>query len=150
MTTVPLFDEQRLIELIQDPCILKHAWAEYASCRGVDADAYFPENGQVPSNQAMSRCARCPVAEKCLASTFIYEASDNARHGWWGGLGPAQREVLWSRLAPHLQHLPQPILHDAAAIARALRKEHWTVTAIACELGCTERTIYRYLAASAA
>jgi hypothetical protein len=152
MTTIPVFDETRLVALFMDPATTTNRWAGRAACidRPTAADPYFPEDDQVPPADVLACCAGCPVAHECLATALVHEAIDGFRSGWWGGFGPAERQVLWGTL-----DLPaaQPVavdLRSPAAIARHLRAQRRTVAAIAAELGCTERTVYRYLAASAA
>ncbi len=152
MTTIPLVDETRFVAMILDPNTTNQRWAERAACANLSlaGDPYFPEDGQTPPTEALACCASCPVAHECLATALAHEATYGYRFGWWGGLGPAERELLAAGLA-----LPEPApvtidLHSPAAIARRLRAQRRTVPAIAAELGCTERTVYRYLAASAA
>lgn len=107
---------------------------------------YFPEPGEVPPPDALARCDDCPVAAECLASALAHEAVDGDRHGWWGGLGPADRNRLWASLAPTADDLPILAMRDLVAIAIRLRSQRRSVKAIAAEIGCTERTVYRYLA----
>jgi hypothetical protein len=152
MTTIPLVDETRFVAMILDSDTSNQRWAERAACAHLSlaGDPYFPEDGETPPTDALARCASCPVADECLATALVHEAVCGYRFGWWGGLGPAERELLAADLA-----LPEPTpvkvdLRSPAAIARHLRAQRRTVPAIAAELGCTERTVYRYLAASAA
>jgi hypothetical protein len=104
----------------------------------------------VPSAEALACCAVCPVATECLASALVHEALDGCRFGWWGGVGPNERELLWGTFDVPARQPVEVDLRNPAAIARHLRAQRLTVPAIAAELGCTERTVYRYLATSAA
>jgi hypothetical protein len=152
MTTIPFLDEPRLVALIKDPTTTAHGWADRGACTNLllTGDPYFPEDGRVPPVEALECCASCPVAQECLASALVHEAVDSYRFGWWGGLGPAERELLWSRLEMPAGAPAEIDLRDPASIARHLRAQRRSISAIAAELGCTERTIYRYLAAAAA
>jgi len=83
-------------------------------------------------------------------AALLHEAIDGYRFGWWGGLGPSERKELWSALDLPVPQPAEVDLRTPAAVARHLRSQRRTVPAIAAELGCTERTVYRYLAATAA
>lgn len=152
MTTIPSVDETYLVALIHDPITTTHAWADRAACIDLKAagDPYFPDADQVPPAEALACCARCPVAQQCLATALLHEAIDGYRFGWWGGLGPSERKELWSALDLPVPQPAEVDLRTPAAVARHLRSQRRTVPAIAAELGCTERTVYRYLAATAA
>lgn len=152
MTTIPSVDETYLVALIHDPITTTHAWADRAACIDLNAvgDPFFPDDDQLPPAEALACCARCPVAQQCLATALTHEAIDGYRYGWWGGLGPSEREVLWSALDLLVTKPPTEDRCTPAAVARHLRSQRRTVPAIAAELGCTERTVYRYLAATAA
>jgi len=150
MSVARRVDEDHVVALLHRPDTTTHAWAEAAACVGMKGDPYFPADGDEPTAAALRVCDGCPVASNCLASALLYEAADGLRYGWWGGLSPEEREQLWARLGHRLVKSPELSLSDPASIARQLRSERWTVKAIAGELGCTERTVYRYLAAPAA
>jgi hypothetical protein len=150
MSTVPLLDEDDLVTLIQKPGTATHDWADHGACTGLSGDPYFPDEDEQPPAEAIRLCVSCPVAGQCLASALLYEAADGLRHGWWGGYSPDQRAALWPRLRDQAVELPVLALSDPSSIARRLRANRWTVKAIAAELGCTERSVYRYLAETAA
>ncbi len=150
MPTIPLVDDDHLVALIHNPGSASHDWADMAGCAGVSGDPYFPEEGEEPPAEAIQLCVSCPVSGECLASALVYEAADGLRHGWWGGYSPDQRAALWPTLRGRAVELPALTLSDPASITRRLRADRWTVTAIAAQLGCTERTVYRYLADTAA
>lgn len=152
MTTIPFLDETRLVALILDPATTTHRWADRAACVTLQlaGDHYFPEDDDVPPPEALACCATCPVAQECLATALVHEAIDGDRFGWWGGLGPTDRDLLWADLGRPSPEPAEIDLRNPAAIARHLRSQRRTVPDIASELGCTERTVYRYLAATAA
>ena len=91
------------------------------------------------------------MRRECLAMALFYETRDEVRDedrfGWWGGFSPSQRVSI----ARHIG-MAQPVVEfeDTASRARHLRAEGRTVSSIASELGCAERTVYRYIAATAA
>jgi len=70
---------------------LGYSWQTEASCRGVDAELFFPatEDEGVP---AKAICETCPVRLACLA--FALER--NEKFGVWGGLTEKER----ARLSP--------------------------------------------------
>ncbi|MXW57831.1 MAG: WhiB family transcriptional regulator [Acidimicrobiia bacterium] len=161
MNLIPLVDENRLVTLINDESTTRLAWGDRAACRDLPdgLEAYYPDDGEVPALAAIVCCLRCPVSEECLAAAMIHEERDGYRNGWWGGLGPEERDDIAHRLratnplaettVPSTDtHTPtdgegtnQPADH-----ARYLRSLDHTIPFIAGELGCTERTVYRYLA----
>lgn len=148
MTKVPSVDETALISLINDPSKLQRGWQARAVCgdrTSADPHPYFPDEGETPSGEALARCRVCPVAGECLATALVHEAHDQCRNGWWGGFSPAQRDELVVRLA-----ISPVRANSDAELARRLRAGDMTISRIASEVGCTERTVYRYLAASAA
>lgn len=152
MTTIPFVDETCLVALVQDPTTTAHRWADRAACINSPAsgDPYFPDDDQMPSAEALACCAGCAVAQHCLATALVHEARDGYRSGWWGGLGPSDRDLLWANIGAEVLPPVEIDLRGPAAVARHLRAQRRTVPAIAAELGCTERSVYRYLAATAA
>ena len=68
-----------------------YSWQTEASCRGVDAELFFPatEDDAMP---AKAICDSCPVRLECLA--FALER--NEKFGVWGGLTEKER----ARLSP--------------------------------------------------
>jgi WhiB family redox-sensing transcriptional regulator len=146
----PTFDEEELVARIQDPRVIRQEWSERANCRTVDPDLYFPDEGAQPPLSALARCASCPVATDCLATALFHEIEDDLRYGWWGGLGPVERRELSRRLGLPVS-VPDPTEADNPVTqALRLRAQHHTIPTIAAELGCSERTVYRILAAHAA
>jgi WhiB family redox-sensing transcriptional regulator len=80
-------------------------WHSEASCRGVDAELFFPGNDEeaVP---AKAICETCPVRNPCLA--FALERGE--RYGVWGGMTERER----ARLSPAAK---QAILRKATQAA---------------------------------
>jgi hypothetical protein len=151
MNPIPLTDESRLVALVSGFTTTSRRWEERAACADLPSgtDAYFPAAGEPPSASALSRCRSCPVATECLASALIHESHSGYRFGWWGGVEPDGREQLAQRLG--IQTMPAELdIRGPADLARYLRSQNLTISSIAAELGCTERTVYRYLANSAA
>lgn len=80
-----------------------YTWQESASCRGVDAEMFFPgtEDEALP---AKTICSTCPVRVACLA--FALERKE--RFGVWGGLTERER----NRLSPAAR---EQIVREASA-----------------------------------
>lgn len=68
-----------------------YSWQVDASCRGVDAELFFPATEDEAAS-AKAICDTCPVRLACLA--FAIER--NERFGVWGGLTEKER----ARLSP--------------------------------------------------
>jgi WhiB family redox-sensing transcriptional regulator len=151
MNPIPPVDEATLVSLVSDSTIAFCWWDECAACADLSfgPDAYFPDDGQVPSGAALALCRSCPVVAECLATALIHESQSGERFGWWGGIGPDEREQLAQRLG--IQSVPVEVeIRGPADLVRHLRSQNLTIPSIAAKLGCTERTVYRYLAHSAA
>jgi len=80
-----------------------YSWQVDASCRGVDAELFFPMTDE-EAEASKSICETCPVRLACLA--FALER--NERFGVWGGLTEKER----ARLSPAAR---ENILRHAAA-----------------------------------
>lgn len=151
MYLLPLVDESRLVALISGGSATRPDWLADAACAdiAVEFDPYFPEDEARPPASALDRCVGCPVAAECLATALVHEASDGFRVGWWGGYGPEDRHVLAERIGIRTEIVEREPT-GPADLARILRAQNRTIPSIAAELGCTERTVYRYLASTAA
>ncbi|MDQ4131304.1 MAG: WhiB family transcriptional regulator [Actinomycetota bacterium] len=151
MTLIPLVDESRLVTLVNDPRTTTRRWDNCAACADLPlaGDPYFPEDGELPPTEALARCITCTVAHECLATALAYESEDGLRFGWWGGCSPDEREVLAERIGLATTQV-QIEMRRPVELARILRAQNRTIPSIAAELGCTERTVYRYLASTAA
>lgn len=117
----------------------------WAACRGMDPDAFHPDEGR-PDDAVVARCLGCKARLACLALALRAEEPDT-RCGWYGGLGPDDRGAVARALRLEAPEQPVP---DRAAQAARLKADGWTVDAIADELGCSRRTVQRYLRFAAA
>jgi WhiB family redox-sensing transcriptional regulator len=144
------FDEVEVAALVHDPGVVRRTWAERANCLAIDPDVYFPDDGETPPSTALACCAACPVALHCLATALFHEMEDDLRFGWWGGIGPDERRALWQRLEGTVASPEAATTDDPVTRALRLRAHRRTIPTIAAELGCSERTVYRILAAHAA
>lgn len=64
-------------------------WHLLAACRDADPELFFPTRGE-ESGAAREYCARCPVAEECLA----YAMRTPDLQGVWAGTSQRQRERM--------------------------------------------------------
>jgi hypothetical protein len=151
VTLIPHVDEARLVTLVNDPGATNRRWIDRAACGGISLAGYpyFPDDGEFPPTEALIRCMTCPVVHECLATALIDESKDGFRFGWWGGSSPDERDILAQRIGLVTQEVESDA-RQPAELARILRERKYTVPSIAAELGCTERTVYRYLANTAA
>lgn len=69
-------------------------WVEYAACRSIGPDVFFPEIGE-DWRGPQKACASCPVRLQCLDAVMRYELGrDRAqRFGVAGGLTPSKRKA---------------------------------------------------------
>ncbi|MGH3168332.1 MAG: WhiB family transcriptional regulator [Trebonia sp.] len=74
---------------------MNKSWTDRAACgsAGVDPDLFFPvsESGLAARQVAAAKsvCAKCPVADDCLAWALREESV-----GVWGGTTPEERRLL--------------------------------------------------------
>jgi WhiB family redox-sensing transcriptional regulator len=78
------------------------AWHIKASCRGPQAEVFFPpthverkDERQEREEAAKAICATCPVRRPCLD----YAMRIREPHGIWGGLNEMERKQLLDRQA---------------------------------------------------
>lgn len=76
-----------LFDLFQRP-----EWHAHAACRGVGADVFFPERGEMVA-AAKAICAVCPVRQEC----FDHALDNGERNGVWGGVSERGRRPLRAR-----------------------------------------------------
>lgn len=138
MTAKPFLfgHEQQFRDLIADPRSID---LSDATCAGVDTGVYHPEGDL--DELSVARCSTCPARLRCLAYAMGLEDA-NYRSGWYGGLGPSDRDTIASELK-----LTAPQYHpsDKGQLAVQLRGEGLTVSEIATRLMCSRRTVQRYL-----
>lgn len=65
------------------------SWQDFALCRGVNPDLFFPEKGDSTA-AAKDLCFQCPVQQPCL----YYALVNNQRHGVWGGMSEYERRTV--------------------------------------------------------
>lgn len=74
-------------------------WREYAVCRQVDPDLFFPipnsTTGARQAEEAKKVCGTCPVKRQCLS--WALEAKQDI--GVWGGLTEEERAGIHGRRA---------------------------------------------------
>jgi AraC-like DNA-binding protein len=130
--------EQELNDLIQSP---QHWDPVPVACRDVDVNLYHPEDGERPAEDLLAACVACGDRLQCLALALRAEDAET-RHGWYGGLGPADRDRIAAMLRLSVETTPLP---DRALTAIRLGRDGWRVNDIAHVLGCSRRTVQRYL-----
>jgi WhiB family redox-sensing transcriptional regulator len=76
------------------------SWDERAACRGADTELfYWPESIRAAETRAKEIeaakriCRRCPVLSQCRE----WALDTGERHGVWGGLTAAERQLVMAR-----------------------------------------------------
>jgi WhiB family redox-sensing transcriptional regulator len=64
-------------------------WQEWANCRGVDPELFFPERGE-STREAKEVCRGCAVRQDCLE----YALGVPEKFGRWGGLSELERRRI--------------------------------------------------------
>jgi hypothetical protein len=139
--------EAELHSLIRNPSsrpILSQL--QHAACQGMDPGVYHPDEGR-PTDLVLARCFSCRARLACLGLALRAEDPE-ARSGWYGGLGPDDRDALAASLGGGKPSAAQ--VTDTEARAVRLRAAGWTIDSIADELRCCRRTVQRYLRKAAA
>lgn len=73
------------------PIVVALPWVEQAVCRGLDANLFFPQDGDGNSAaQAKAICHTCPVESECLA----FALDEMEKHGIWGGTNEKERRAM--------------------------------------------------------
>jgi WhiB family redox-sensing transcriptional regulator len=75
-----------------------HEWMDYALCREVDLDIFFPDITASP-RKAISICNRCEVQIECLEYALKSSVA-----GVWGGTTEKERKRLKRQAAKVVQH----------------------------------------------
>lgn len=81
-------DEQPPLDM--DALLRRPAWMEDAECRGLNPKMFFPERGELVSEEARAVCGECPVQRECLE----YALATKERDGVWGGKSGRQRRDM--------------------------------------------------------
>jgi len=68
-------------------------WMDFAACRDMDGDLFFPARGEDVS-AAKAVCRTCVVRPTCLA----YALEHDEYWGIWGGTSARQRQQLRMRM----------------------------------------------------
>ncbi|MFF7886313.1 WhiB family transcriptional regulator [Streptomyces sp. NPDC007896] len=72
-------------------------WREFAACRSVDPDLFFPIGSTGPAlpqiEEAKAVCRHCPVREECLS----WALDTGQTIGVWGGTSETERRALRRR-----------------------------------------------------
>jgi WhiB family redox-sensing transcriptional regulator len=72
------------------PARIDFSWQDDAACKGKPAAWFFDDHGTYRQlDQARALCARCPVAQACLAHAF-----EHGEVGLWGGTTTDERAFL--------------------------------------------------------
>lgn len=125
-----------------------YAALDKAACKGLPVQAFHPDKGE-PERQHLELCDSCPGRLMCLALALRAEETD-LRFGWFGGLGPSDRDDVADALdLPEVVRDTSHPQDDRIAEAARLRATGSTVREIAAQLGCSRRTVQRYLKTAA-
>lgn len=73
-------------ELLETLSTVNMSWQSFASCRGKNADLFFPDRG-ASTREAKRICGQCEVRIECRD----YAISHNERFGIWGGMSERER-----------------------------------------------------------
>lgn len=80
------------VAILPNPHTLKNEdWREYANCRGMDTERFFPPMDGTPDNEVQIKCRDCPVRAACLDY-----AQQTGSSGYWGGTTQRYRNTLYS------------------------------------------------------
>jgi WhiB family redox-sensing transcriptional regulator len=64
-------------------------WRQYAACRGLDPDIFYPPSDE-EADAAKAVCAQCMVASSCLEHAI----GAREREGIWGGATEKERRRI--------------------------------------------------------
>jgi WhiB family redox-sensing transcriptional regulator len=80
--------------------VVDEAWQMKASCRGPQAEVFFPPSHFERKDEKVERehrakdiCHTCPVKQPCLG----YAIQIREPHGIWGGLNEVERKQMLAR-----------------------------------------------------
>lgn len=75
------------------------SWSRRAACRGLDPRSFYTiidDKPVQPKSEAVRACASCVVADECLLSQLVFEATYyiGLRSNYYGGTTPTERRDL--------------------------------------------------------
>jgi WhiB family redox-sensing transcriptional regulator len=75
------------MELFSDFALIDKdmSWMDGAACRGLELEAFFPENGNC--REAKLVCAKCPKKKRC----YDFSIENKIMEGVWGGRSANER-----------------------------------------------------------
>ena len=65
-------------------------WTEFASCKGMDTNIFFPTRGEEIDVRLRKVCADCTVKEECLKDAL----SEQIQIGFRAGLPAKKRRIM--------------------------------------------------------
>ena len=65
-------------------------WMEFASCRGMETNIFFPTRGEEIDIRLRKVCADCTVKEECLQDAL----KEEIQIGFRGGLSAKKRRIM--------------------------------------------------------
>ena len=78
---------------VPDPTWDPASWMNHAPCRGLSADFFFPERGEL-TTEAQAVCNGCPFRKRCLDYAL---SQGGLVPGIWGGTSERQRRGMARR-----------------------------------------------------
>lgn len=128
-TTMPDFDHPEM-------------WRREALCAQTDPELFFPEKGE-NNLTAKGVCNRCNVRAQCLD----YALNNDEPFGIWGGRSTQERDRIKKERPATFMSRTRAMKHSRDAAIIAMAEEQVGVQTIATEIGITDRTVHRVLAA---
>ncbi|QGZ53295.1 hypothetical protein GPZ77_34255 (plasmid) [Streptomyces sp. QHH-9511] len=129
-------------------------WEDFAACRTVDPDLFFPDTprsgAKDRTSEAKRVCFACPVRRQCLEWALETEQND----GVLGGLTHKERRALKRKASrgqmPVRRSVAWECLEKNADQITAWKAEGMTGVEIARRLGVGTDAVYRWLRTAAA
>jgi WhiB family redox-sensing transcriptional regulator len=73
---------------------MKEDWTDYAKCKGMDTNVFFPKRGRKIDKLAIEACKGCPVTEPCLKMAL----ENYIQAGYQAGMTAEKRREIVLRL----------------------------------------------------